>query len=196
MDVGGAEEGDLLADAGLGGELADGLLAELGDGVGDLVEEEAGEAGLADGGADGGEEAEEGMGAEEVEVAGVEVVGGRGGAGEAGLGFGAVDAGEGGGVEGEQAGLGFEGGLKLEVAADEEDEQGEEGEEGKDAGEVLAYGLEGEEQEGGEVGEEGGEQEAARAGEAVVESLVIGAEGGVGGLGVGLGGCGHELCRW
>ena len=56
---------------------------------------------------------------------------------------------------------------------------------------VLAYGLsEGEEQEGGEVGEEGGEQVGTpRAGEASrAESLMLGAEGGVGGLGVGLGG--------
>ena len=94
----------------------------------DLVEQEAREAATRRWpGADGGEEAEERMGAEEVEVAGVEVVGRARGpgpvVGRTGV-DGAVDAGEGGGVKGEQAGLGFEGGLELEVAADEEDEAG------------------------------------------------------------------------
>ena len=98
--------------------------------MGGGFEEVAGEAALAEAGADGGEMAEEGVGAEDVEVAFVEVVGGAQvlaglEAGAAGLRLGAVGAGKVAVVEDEQALLAGDLGLLAEQVPDEGDGGGE-----------------------------------------------------------------------
>ena len=173
LEVANAEEGDALAEVGLGAELANGLLACDGFSGGGGVEEVGGEAALAEGGADSGEEAEEGVGAEEIEIAGVEVVWGRGRAVVAGLWLGAVGAGDGGGVEGEQAVLGIERGLQGEVAGDEKDEKDCGGGEGGGHQQVVTG------ERGGQEGEE--EEGDQRRGEELEDAGTACEEGGAGG---------------
>ena len=126
LEAGGAEKGDLLTGLELGEELLDGLLAGDGFGVGGRGEQVADEAVLAEAGADGAEQGEKRVGAEEVEVVLVEVVGGAvregfgggGGAGDTSLGAGVVvedalgagDLGLGAEREGDEGGDGGEGG--------------------------------------------------------------------------------------
>ena len=208
LEVADAEEGDALAEVGLGGELADGLLAGDGFSMGCGVEEVGGEAALAEGGADSREEAEERVGAEEIEVAGVEVVGGRGRAVVAGLRLCAVGAGDGGGVEGKEAVLRIECGLQGEVAADEKDEERGGGGEGGGHQQVVAGeggGQEGEEEEGEERRGEDLQDAGAARKQGGVSGEVFGVQAGVGGEGVllfgGIAGLGHfamvdwNLCR-
>ncbi len=130
VEAGGAEEGDLFAEAGLGEEFLDGLLAFEGLGVGCGLEEVAGEAAFAGAGADGGEEAEERVFPEDVEVAIVEVAGGAEvlsgfGSGAAGLWLGAVGAGDGDLVKAAQALGARDLRLEAKVVPDEADERGE-----------------------------------------------------------------------
>ena len=75
-ETGDSEESDLFAECSEGSEFLHGLLAGDGLHMGGGVKEEAGEAALSDAGAHGGEQAEEGVGAEDVEVVIVEVGGG------------------------------------------------------------------------------------------------------------------------
>jgi len=130
-----AKEADALAEACEGSQLLNGLLALAGCGCVGGVQEEVGQRSLAEAGAGGGEEAEEGVGAEDVEVALVEVVGlGEGLAGAAGLGLGAGDSAEGAGVE-VKAAVGDGGG----VAGAAFDDAGDDG--GGDAGRDGVEGL-------------------------------------------------------
>jgi len=148
------EQADALAEVGERGELLDGLLASAGLFGWHRMEQEGGEGALAEAGAGGGEEAEEGVGAEDVEIALVEMVGLREGlAGAAGLGFGAGDAAEGAGVEVEAA-VGDGGGVAgsaFEEAGD--DSSGDAGGDGPEAGVGVDDLPEGDKADGG-YGEE------------------------------------------
>ncbi len=210
VEGGVAEQADLFAEVGLGEELLNGLLAEEGFGVRCGVEEVAGEAALAGAGADGREGGEEGVGAEEVEVAAEDVAGwvevgvgavGAGLGGGLGVGLGGLDPAEVSVVEEEESGLPSDAGAEFEgkpdEAGDREQECGEDG------------GLErwrDEDGEGGQGGEgEGGREEAAALGPGclhagLVEGSAIAVKGehavvgagrsdGFGGHGAGVDGC-------
>jgi hypothetical protein len=104
FETGDPEERALLAESGVRSQFLDRLLASTRHGLGGVVEQKAHKAALADAGTNGGEEAEERVGAENVEVAIIEVC--RGAelfTRDSGLDLRAVGAGEIAIVEDEQA---------------------------------------------------------------------------------------------